>query len=90
MLSQSNVSYGSSHSNLLTLSRSSSSSGGSSAANQYYRKFISKLGLLFKMDNNDLDALYGKIIQCVNESEHFTSSDDADIAEMVKIAQNLK
>ena len=90
MLSQSNISYGSSHSNLLTLSRSSSSSSSSATANHYYRKFITKLGLLFKMDNHDLDALYGKIVECVNESESFSTSDDADIAEMVQIAKNLK
>ena len=79
MLSQSNISYGSSHSNILTLSRSSSGSS-SVTANEYYAKFIGKLGSLFKMENNDLDKLYGKIVQCVNESDNFARSDDADIA----------
>lgn len=46
----------------------------------YYKKFISKLGFLFRIDTQDLDALYNKIVQCVNESDGFTSSDDADIA----------
>ena len=89
MLWQSNHSNGSSNSNLLTLSRSSASSGEGSA-NNYYRKFISKVGQLFKMDSGDLDALYGKIVQCVNESEQFNCSGDADIAEIIQIAQNLK
>ena len=42
------------------------------------------------MDNHDLDSLYGKIVECVNESESFSTSDDADIAEMIHIAKNLK
>lgn len=70
--SKSNKSNDSSRSNLLTLSQDSSSSEmRSHQANIYYQKFISKLGFLFRIDTKDLDALYNKIVECVDSSEGF-------------------
>ncbi len=79
-LSRSNISNESSHSNLLTLSQDSHEiEARAQTANLYYKRFISKLGFLFRVDTQDLDALYSKIVECVQEGEGFLGAGDADI-----------
>jgi hypothetical protein len=83
-LARSNISNDSSRSNILTLSQDSNSSAMKShAVNVYYSKFISRLNQFFRIDTQDLDILYNKIVECVNESDRFTKSDDADINELI-------
>jgi hypothetical protein len=88
--SKSNLSNESSRSNLLTLSEDSESDLKSHRANLYYKKFISKLGFLFRIDTQDLDSLYHKIVECVDKGQGFTQSNDTDINELIEMAKQLK
>lgn len=42
------------------------------------------------MDSQDLDLLYDKIVQCVNESERFIKSNDNDINELIEKAEEIE
>lgn len=42
------------------------------------------------MDSQDLDLLYDKIVQCVNESEKFIKSNDNDINELIEKAEEIE